>query len=685
MRYSRLSQPYLRLSDLGVYAEDERKAQSTLTLFARLREPVRVSLAGTKLFDAPAALHEGPAFRLNVLGTVREVEGTSGPGYVSVLDSSVSIGRFGTLYGGYRFSRAPDQDMNQERLPVFLEKHFINELLTLRLGEVRASSDINDTSYGIAGFELRKNFATRPDLSYLPTYNFFTDLQGPSVVELFVNGQRNYQQEFSQPGEVQLSDYRPSGDGRVTLVVTDASGARRIIETDFYSDSDRLQTGVSAYSVAGGLFRDADGKVHDSGLLSARWQHGVTAWLTAGVFGDAAFFVADDPLARGRERAQSGGVNASLGTPVGSFSGSVRWRSDDLEQDGMSSRLNWRFSQRLRWAIASGGVNYIREIDYRTLLDDARDLSGYRAYLGVALPYVSLTASHYDIDDQKGTQVALGSNLGPASVSLSWQTLNDSDAILGAGLTLPLGRSSVRASTFHQPASGLTQYRLEGRTSFADRRGSLFLGGITDDEGSLAARRLSAGLAYRGDRGTAAYEYRELSGNREQLLDFTTAFALGPRGKPGWLPLQPDTSGIAVVDVGIPGVRVSSAGQSRVSDSRGLVLLPVNGFTQSFAALDEKTLPSGYYATKQAVDVSVMPGQSAYMWLKPRVQGVFIKVPGAKKGDQVTVNEHGHPVYDFGVYCERLRAGSNTIDYKGRRWTLTVSTSEPLSEYVLEN
>lgn len=682
-RIRRGDQDFIAVSVLGNFIIDEREASANLQIKPALLVADDINLSPFTL-ARPNELHQGPAFITNVFATLREQEDSRRAGYLAVADSRLSLGILGTLHGGLRSSAVPDGETINERLPFFVEKHFIDQMLTLRAGEVRAQSDVNDVSYGVAGFQLQSNFLTRPDLFQRPTLDFFTALESPSVVELFVDGQRRFRREFQEPGEVMLSDFRPSGDGRVLLLVTDASGTQRVVEADFYNESGLLKPGLSAYSISAGLFRQSDGEVNRSGVAAFSWQYGFTEQFTAGLFSELAGFDENDALARGRSFAGSAGLSFALSSPLGGFSGTSRWRSDSLNQEGFSSRLNWRYRWRQPWALLTAGATAIDEREYRTLLDVERDLSGYRVFLAAGLPYFTVNLAQFDLSGQSGWQSAITTRVGAADLSFSWQKAGGFSHVVGASVSMPLGPTHVRSSAFRANNSGTTQYRLEARNNLPEHRASVFFKGITDQDNSLSARRLAVGGSLRGEYGLAAYEYRELAGQRQQVLDVATAVAVGPELKAVATSPQSSNSGIAVVNVGIPGVQVTSSGGTAVSDSRGLALVPVSGFGQRQAIVNLQTLPSRYFLHVPSADVSVMPGQSAYAVLRPRLLATLIKIPNGRDGDKVLINGHAHIVEDGHVYSDRLRAGPNEVIREDVVWTFNLDQPDPPSVIDLE-
>lgn len=676
-------QDYVPVSALGEIRIDAASASANLQLRPALLQTRDISLS-PPLLARPEQLHQGPSLLTNVFVSLREQESQRSNGYLAVIDSRLSAGVLGTLHGGYRFSAVPGGEDRQERLPVFLETHFPDQLLTLRSGEVRAQSEINDVSYGIAGFQLQSNFLTRPDLFQRPTLDFFTALESPSVVELFVDGQRRFRREFEEPGEVMLSDFRPSGDGRVLLLVTDAAGTQRIVEADFYNESGLLPPGMNAYALAGGFFRDADGDISRSGLVTGNWQRGFSERFTAGVFAEMAGFDGRDALANGRRYAGSTGLSLALSTPLGGFSGTTRWRSDSLSQEGYSSRLNWRYRWRQPWALVTAGATVIDEKDYRTLLDAERDLSGYRVFVAAGLPYVTLNVAQFDLSGQSGWQSVISSRLGQADVSLSWQKAGGFDHVVGASLSLPLGPTQIRSSVFRANDSGATQYRLEARSELPDQNASVYVKSVLDGDNSRAGRRLAVGGTVRSRYGLGAYELREIAGERQQVMDVSTALAIGPDLKTGLLPPQSKNSGVAVIDVGLPGIRVRGSGGSAVSDWRGLAMVPVTGFGKRQVMVDLQSLPARYFLHVPNADVSVMPGQSAYAVLRPRLLDMTLRLPQAREGDIVLVNGHAHPVVNGQVTTDRLRAGPNEVRLGERSWTLRFTEHAPATHITLE-
>lgn len=162
-----------------------------------------------------------------------------------------------------------------------------NEPGTMRkyvLGDLVTDSLADSSSVRMAGFQIGRNFATRPDLVTYPVPQFAGQAAVPTAVDLFINNYRMGTQEVG-PGPFTLQSLPYiNGAGTATVVTRDALGREVSKEVSFYVSNDLLRAGLSDYSASVGFLRRRYGiSSFDYGNFAASgvFRYGVTSGWTA--------------------------------------------------------------------------------------------------------------------------------------------------------------------------------------------------------------------------------------------------------------------------------------------------------------------------------------------------------------------------------------------------------------------
>lgn len=137
----------------------------------------------------------------------------------------------------------------------------------------------------IAGVQVRRNFAMRPDLVTTPMPAVSGSAAVPSTVDVFVNGVKSYSQQVGA-GPYQIDNIPAvSGAGVAQVVTRDASGKETFQSLSFYSSPRLLRPGLYDFSAETGVARRDYGirsMVYDDELVGmATLRAGITDWLTA--------------------------------------------------------------------------------------------------------------------------------------------------------------------------------------------------------------------------------------------------------------------------------------------------------------------------------------------------------------------------------------------------------------------
>jgi len=178
------------------------------------------------------------------------------------------------LSGAPRYMRYDTQWRYND--PATVRKYVLGDLITDALADSGAVR--------MAGFQLGRNFATRPDLVTYPVPQFAGQAAVPTAVDLFINNYRMGSREVD-PGPFTLQSLPYiNGAGTATVVTRDALGREVSQEVSFYVSNDLLRAGLSDYSASVGLLRRQYGvSCFDYGDIAASgvMRHGLTSGWTA--------------------------------------------------------------------------------------------------------------------------------------------------------------------------------------------------------------------------------------------------------------------------------------------------------------------------------------------------------------------------------------------------------------------
>lgn len=684
------------LDELGFYEEDAQASTARLTLFARMKR-VRDF---TRFQPQPASSaflqrRSGLSGNLTLSGRrFRErdplmPERAQAPdtGWLAGLDLAASLGGLGVLRSGVRVVRAEQEGpVNTRRLPSFFEHHFVDAQTTFRLGELESRVDPNAAGFRLLGFQLGRNFATRPDIIDSPVFSFFDELERPSVVDLFVDGQQVRREQVDEPGFVRLDDFQPSRPGRVTLVITDALGVQRVVEADFFGDRRLLRQGRWDFDLAGGVVQLAEDELSEAYSLGTRLGYGFTQQFSAALLAEGVRFEdLTSPESLGRSEAWTVGGSAILATGLGKFDALLRYSGSDLGDRGYSSNLGWQSLFRFpRYGIAVGGSGFYEE-GFQPVVGLARERRGGRVYLSFLTPMASLNTSAFHFrsvnqPDVRGTAVSLV--VGPRSslrLALGASLREGLPASYTAFLSYNFGRVQVASGA--QVVDNVEGAELRHSLRAFSTGGDYALSashsrptGRSDTEAPATLERTSAQLSANTSLASVVYGYRSVDPAYEHRLDLRSGFIVSDAGTVRLSRPFGRNSGYAVVDLGIPDVEVRYGGTLYRTNEAGLATFPVPGFGRRFASLEEASLPEGSVIPTRRFDVSTVPGQGARATARLEVPAAFLEIAGAREGEIVLVNGVEHRYYDdFGIYTEALKLGPNRVEWRGSALTLTIS------------
>jgi len=258
---------WLNLSSLpGVsvrYQEDDQSLHLHASDAALQTRRINARYRGREVYNAehvPPAPGEVGAYLNHSLSYT--TGGTGGAGWQrfqgasGLLDGHV-YGRFGMVSSAHALSRARQRGQGRStRLDTQWEYFDQQRLITYGAGDIVSGALAWTRPARLAGVQMRRNFAIRPDLITMP---LMEDLTGsaavPSTVEVYINNVRRLSQEIA-PGPFAITDLPLlTGGGTARLVVRDALGRETVSETPFYAASNLLARGFVDFSLEAGLPR----------------------------------------------------------------------------------------------------------------------------------------------------------------------------------------------------------------------------------------------------------------------------------------------------------------------------------------------------------------------------------------------------------------------------------------------
>ncbi len=184
--------------------------------------------------------------------------------YAQQIESSRSVGTLAELgvFAGAgvltstAVGRADDTQASLIRLDTTYTYDSPADLQTWSIGDAISDPGSWGDAVRYGGIRWSRNFALRPDLLTTPLLTTGGTATVPSTVDVFVNNQ--LVSSAQTPAGPFVIDRLPavSGTGDVSVVVRDALGREQVVTQSFYSSSNLLAPGLSAYSVNLGSLRE---------------------------------------------------------------------------------------------------------------------------------------------------------------------------------------------------------------------------------------------------------------------------------------------------------------------------------------------------------------------------------------------------------------------------------------------
>lgn len=468
----------------------------------------------------------------------------------------------------------------------------------------------------LGGFQMRRNFALRPDLVTLPLPSYSGTAAVPSTVEVFARNTRTFSGHVGE-GPFRLVNLPVvAGAGSARIVLRDASGRETEETLPFFASSQLLRTGLLDFSLEAGFARRGFGTGTDAydrrlvGVASARYGLNDALTMEAHVEGGGGLL--------------NGGLGFAF--PLAS----VGLASLSASASTGPAGTGYQASAGLELAIAGWTLRGYAQRAFGPY----EDLAAL-----TALPTSHGPHRHFSAGVPRALDQLVASIPLPASgsaMSLSFTHLKDArhetSRILGLTYTQRLSR---RGNLF---ASGFVDMGQKGRFGLFAGISFTFDGGVTassgfehsDGGGRLVSRlsrqegtdthgfgwqlvsaegrrpERSATLTHRGRYGRGEATLRERGGDVGLSTQFEGAIAIAGGGIFATRRLE---DAFAVVDAGAPGIPVHHQNRpAGRTDARGLLLVPdLVAFEDNTLSLDPRGLPVD--VTLQETSRTVVPAE----------------------------------------------------------------------------
>jgi outer membrane usher protein len=449
------------------------------------------------------------------------------------------------------------------------------------------------------GFQLRRDFAMRPDLVTLPLPSINGTAAAPSMLDLYINQVKTLSTDVPEGPYSIANPPIIYGSGQAQVVLRDALGRETISSSDFYASPQLLAPGLDDFSFEGGFARRNYAVLsndYDNLLaFSGSYRKGITSWLTlqshaegAGKFveggGGGIFTVGDFGLA---SVALTG--SSAAGQQGGLMDVAFESRTPDFSITLRAQRTFGVYQDLASWT-AGSEPNTVSE---RRIFGNPLELE--QVAVSLPLPWS-------------------GSSFGVSAVQLR-QPNNDQSRIANLSYTQQFGRLTLFASYARDFNTAGSSAVFAGITVPLDDDISAS-GGATSRRGQLSGYA-EASKQDAQSPGSFGWAVRATEGDSQQVqgiarygtsfanLEATGLYRDGAASATGLVEgaltlaqgnvyaSPPLTSAFAIVDAGAPGVTVKRENRIvGVTGDDGALLVPnLSAFTANKIAIDPADLP----------------------------------------------------------------------------------------------
>jgi outer membrane usher protein len=265
------------------YSYDEAAQSVDIWIVRDQSDPNRYVLRDKQERPAPESI-PGMFVNYSLYGSLAgEIESTRFTGASALLDAR-GFSTYGTLAQSQILGTTPDSDHDFTRLDTTYSYSSMDHAATINAGDFITGALNWTGAIRMAGLQLKRDFATRPDLITAPLPSFRGSAAVPSTLEVFIDNVKRYSNEVPE-GAFEIIDIPTySRNGVARIVLRDAQGRETVAEQPIHASPNLLRPGLNDYSLEAGFPRRNQGSrsfdYHSGPAASASLRRGLSQGLT---------------------------------------------------------------------------------------------------------------------------------------------------------------------------------------------------------------------------------------------------------------------------------------------------------------------------------------------------------------------------------------------------------------------
>lgn len=667
----------VNLSEVGVFAVDQRELKATLRLHDMGLLPTqefrytRIKASKNPLRGWGAWMNYRAVFIHDEEITINsqnrlDVDESDTAGIL--VGANFSMGELGRVFHQqYEISNQPTY-----RVGTYFQHDFRERLMSLRLGDIVVNGNQIDSSRAALGLSLGTDFDLQPDLLTEPTFRIDGEARRPSTVEVFYRN-RSIQQEDVDAGTFRLSGIPGAGRETVYVVVKDEFGTERVLEKPLFYTKDMLDKGRKEWNVSIGAPR-LEQDEYGGQLFTASMRYGLEESLTvegytrvSQVFSDA---LQPESFTYGGFQYSSliGQVNGRLGY------GETQFGSDFTRYD-------------LALRLPGFSTGYIHRGGYEANAWEAarEDLDIFYVAGSMNLGrFGSASATALRANGESSYSAAYSWRVKKFGFGFSAGKSISGDDFVSANLFVRLGGVTGRGQSYQKRTDeGLKSARnsatLNGSFTNVDywRVSTAQTDFSATEAGVLAPddrpNRYSATIGINPDAMRVQYDVDYFEDRRHiqrGMVDGAMIFTSFD-SMPVFSRRASEKDGVIVADLGIPNATVYISGEPQRTNRNGVAARTARAWYDHRIYVKNDSLPSGWRALKPEYSGAAYRGSFAYVDVALEPPGFYLKVKGFKEG-QIKIDGTEYDVFDqYGAYVS-LVEGEYEIAVGSKKWVIYI-------------
>jgi outer membrane usher protein len=271
------------------YLYDEATQSVDISIIRDASDPNRYVLREKQERAAPQSI-AGMFVNYSVYGSLAgEIESTRFTGASALLDAR-GFSKYGTLAQSQILGMTPDSAHHFTRLDTTYAYSSVDHAATINAGDFITGAYAWTGPIRMAGLQLKRDFAMRPDIVTTPLPSFRGSAAVPSTLEVFIDNVRRYSTEVPA-GAFEILDIPAySRNGVARIVLRDAQGRETVAERPLHASPDVLRPGLTDFSLEAGFPRRNQGSrsfdYHPGPAASASLRRGLSERLTVEAHGE---------------------------------------------------------------------------------------------------------------------------------------------------------------------------------------------------------------------------------------------------------------------------------------------------------------------------------------------------------------------------------------------------------------